>query len=158
MKTEEDRMVRESGLSAAIVRPILMYGWNDPAERSNPLTWQLAAQRSGKPLKIVDDIFCNPLCVADTARFILKLIGDGIEGEFNIGGPEKMSRHEMALRISRHYILDEKLIEAVPSLYFPEIAARPVDTTLDYTRAARAVGYAPLALEPALAYLDANRF
>lgn len=158
MKVEEDHVIRAAGLRAAIVRPILMYGWNDSAERVNPLTWQLAAQRAGKPLKIVADIFCNPLCVVDTARFILKLIDEDIQGEFNIGGPEKISRHEMALRISRHYKLDDKLIEPVPSSYFPEIAARPVDTTLDYARAARESGYAPLALEPALEYLDANRF
>ncbi len=96
IKAQNEKTIRNSGLKYAIVRPILMYGWNLNVERKNPVTWLIDILKAGKSVNIVDDIICNPLFVHDCANVIWKIITLGKQGTFHIGGNDEMSRYEFA--------------------------------------------------------------
>jgi len=160
LKCREDAAVRQlfTPERFAIIRPILMYGWNDPLERANPLTWQMEMQAAGKALKIVDDIYCNPLLANDCAKAILQIIRRAAWDEYNLGGPERMNRYEMACRLSRCFGYPVAEIDPVPNSFFKTIAPRPRDTTMVFDKARQQLDYAPLTLEQAWDYLQENKY
>lgn len=129
LKVEEEDAVRKSGLKYAIVRPILMYGWNLAVERKNPVTWLIDVLKLGKEIRMVDDIFCNPLFVEDCCSVILKIIALNKEGIFHVGGESEMSRYEFACVIADIFNYDKNLIKSVKNSYFPNISPRPMNTT-----------------------------
>ena len=88
-----ERLVRNSGLDYAIVRAILMYGWNNPLERQNMLTWILGSKT---PLKIVDDIYSNPLLATNCAEAIWAIIKKKRTGIYHVAGADCMSRYDFS--------------------------------------------------------------
>ncbi len=120
-----ERLVRNSGLDYAIVRAILMYGWNNPLERQNMLTWILGSKT---PLKIVDDIYSNPLLATNCAEAIWAIIKKKRTGIYHVAGADCMSRYDFALKIVEVFGLDIS-ISPVPDSYFG-FAPRPLNTCL----------------------------
>lgn len=129
LKVKEEEAFRKNGLKGAIVRPILMYGWNLKVERKNPVTWLIDLFKMGKEVNIVDDIFSNPLFVENCTDAIWKIIGLNKEGTFHVGGEDKMSRYEFARITAEIFGLDINLIRPVKSSFFTGIAPRPQNTT-----------------------------
>lgn len=158
LKVEEEATVRGLVSRLAVVRPILMYGWNDPLERLNPLTWQLREQSAGKTITMVDDIYCNPLLANDLALVIIRIIVGEVLDTFNVGGPERMSRYQMAVRIARARGFPVTGVRPVANSSFAGIAPRPGDTTLDIGKLRGRLGFEPRNLETGLAWLAANRY
>ena len=128
-KVQNEQAIRKSGLRYAIVRPILMYGWNLKVERKNPVTWLIDLLKTGKDVNIVDDIICNPLFVQDCADVIWKIVTLNKKGVFHIGGNDEMSRYEFACVTADVFGLDRNLIKAVRNSFFKGIAPRPKNTT-----------------------------
>ena len=128
-KVQNEQAIRKSGLRYAIVRPILMYGWNLKVERKNPVTWLIDLLKTGKDVNIVDDIICNPLFVQDCADVIWKIVTLNKKGVFHIGGNDEMSRYEFACITADVFGLDRNLIKAVRNSFFKGIAPRPKNTT-----------------------------
>lgn len=129
IKVKGEEALRKSGLKYAIVRPILMYGWNLKVERNNPVTWLIDLLKTSKNVNIVDDIICNPLFVQDCADVIWKIVTLNKEGVFHIGGNDEMSRYEFAFITADIFGLDRNLIRAVRNSFFKGIAQRPKNTT-----------------------------
>lgn len=129
LKVEEEGMLKASGLEFSIVRPILMYGWNLAVERQNPVTWLIDALKANKPVKMVDDIFCNPLYARDCADVIWKIIELGKDGVFHVGGKDEISRYDFACITAEVFGLNKALISPVKNSFFKDIAPRPVNTT-----------------------------
>jgi len=149
---EEDYVMRNLD-DYVIIRPILMYGWNDVLERENPFTWQLRLQNENKEILLVDDIYCNPLLVNDCAKIILKIIETEINGIFNIAGSEIVSRYEFGLKIAELTNYDKSKIKAVPNSYFREIAPRPKNTSFDITKIKTILNYIPVKIETGIKFL-----
>jgi dTDP-4-dehydrorhamnose reductase len=133
-----------------IVRPILMYGWDSEGERSNPVTWMVKALQEHKKVKMVDDIFINPLYVMDCANGIWKIIELSKTGIYNFAGKDCMSRYEMAMETARAWGLDEDLIEPVKNAYFKDIAPRPFNTCYDTTKMGTELGIKPRSFKEGL--------
>jgi dTDP-4-dehydrorhamnose reductase len=129
IKVKGEEALRNSGLKYAIVRPILMYGWNLKVERKNPVTWLIDLLKTGKDVNIVDDIICNPLLAQDCADVIWKIVTLNREGVFHIGGEDEMSRYEFACITAEVFGLDRNVIRPVRNSFFTGIAPRPKNTT-----------------------------
>jgi dTDP-4-dehydrorhamnose reductase len=129
LKVEGEQIVAASGLEYAIARLILIYGWNYPNERPNPVTWLLSRLKHRQEVKIVADVYCNPLLAGNCAAAICSLILNGRNGIYHIGGRDRVSRFDFAVCAAKAFNLDYKLITPVPSSYFKNIAPRPKDTT-----------------------------
>lgn len=129
LKAKEEDAVKKSGLKYTIIRPILMYGWNLAQERKNPVTGLIESLRRGSKIRMVDDIFCNPLFAEDCANVIWRIVALAKEGVFHVGGNDEISRYEFACLIADTFGFDRSLIEPVKNSYFSQISPRPKNTT-----------------------------
>jgi dTDP-4-dehydrorhamnose reductase len=143
LKVMEEDFVISKLTDYVIIRPILMYGWNDPLERLNPLTWQLNLQKENKEILLVDDIFSNPLLSNDCAKIILQIIKENQTGVFNVAGSEILSRYEFGLKIAEKTDYPLSKIKPVPNSYFKEIAPRPKNTSFDISKIQKLLNYNP---------------
>lgn len=157
LKVEAEDLVLASGLSWALVRPILMYGWPYPHGRDNPVTTWIRQLGAGQPVNAVDDRYWRPLYVGDCATLVWSLLQRQREGVFHIAGPERLTMEEFARETARVFHLEERLIQPVHSDFFPALAPRPVDTSFDLTKLQREVGLQTLAPAVALRAMQASR-
>jgi dTDP-4-dehydrorhamnose reductase len=70
LKVEGELWVKASGLDYAIIRPILMYGWNLPVERGNWVTTWVQRLGRRERVKVVDDTKSKPLYAPNCAEVI----------------------------------------------------------------------------------------
>lgn len=150
LKVEGERIVLSSGLPYAIVRPILIYGWNDPNGRPNPVTWLLSRLKDRQQVKIVDDVYCNPLLAGNCAEAIWSVILNDKKGIYHIGGKDRVNRFDFAVCAAKAFGLDYELIEPVPSSYFKSIAHRPKDTTYSTKKMQEELGVRPIGIKEGL--------
>lgn len=137
MKLEAEEIVRVSGLKHLVVRPILMYGWNDERERSNTVTWLIEKLKKREKVNMVNDVYENPLFNRSCAEIIWSLINSGKEGLYHVAGKDVVNRFEFANLIAEVFYLDKNLIKSVPSGYFTNLAPRPSNTSYDVTKVER---------------------
>ena len=88
-KREQERLVVESGLPAAVLRPTLMFGWFDRKH----LGWLARFMRQVPvfPVPGHGGYLRQPLYAGDFAAIIAACIRDGRVGAWNISGREKLS-------------------------------------------------------------------
>ena len=157
LKVKEEEAIRESGLGHAIVRPILMYGWNLGVERKNPVTWLIDLLKEGKEINMVEDILCNPLFVEDCADVIWGVIKQAREGVFHVGGEDEISRYDFARVTAEVFGFDKELIKPVKNSFFPEIAPRPKNTTYCIDKIKKELEIFPLGVREGLEVMSGVR-
>jgi len=150
MKVECERMVASHIKDHLIVRPILMYGWNDAHERDNLVTSLLKKLPKGEAVRMVTDIYDNPLSAHHCAKAIWTLLEKKQRGLYHVAGKDIVNRYEYAIAIANVFGLDKSLISPVDSSFFPQIAPRPKDTSYDTSKLERDIGFKPLALREGL--------
>jgi dTDP-4-dehydrorhamnose reductase len=151
-----ERAVTEKSGPHAIVRPILMYGWNHVVNRPNPVTWVYEKLLRGERLSLVDDVFENPLYNHQCGRALWAILRQKPAGLFHLAGADRVNRHELGLAVARTFGLDESLIDRVDSSAFPSIAHRPPDTTFVTERMEGELGVSPLTLAEGLGQMKAR--
>ena len=156
LKLDGERLVQKSRLKYAIVRPILIYGWNDPNERPNPVTWLISKLEKREPVKMVNDIWCNPLLAANCAEALYAVIAGDKEGIYHIGGRERISRYQFAVKAAEVFGLDKTLIDPVPNSYFNGIAPRPKDTTYVTEKMENDLKVRPIGIDDGLELMKAD--
>lgn len=157
LKVEAENFVRESGLTWAIVRPILMYGWPFAGERDNPVVWWVRSLEKGQPIKVVDNVFSKPLPAWACAEVIWKLIKQNQFGLYHVAGRDHLSLYEFALTTAEVFKLDKSLITPVPDSFFPEIAPRPRDTSFDTTKMEQELGVKSIGVKEGLIRMKVER-
>lgn len=157
LKVEAENIVRESSLSWAIVRPILLYGWPYPGERDNPVVWWVRSLENGKPIKVVDNVFSKPLPAWSCAEVVWAVIRQHRTGIYHAAGRDHLSLYQFALQVAEVFDLDAGLITPVPDSYFPEIASRPQDTSFDTTKMEIKVGVQTIGLKDGLVRMKSER-
>jgi dTDP-4-dehydrorhamnose reductase len=148
-----ERLVRNSGLKSVIIRAILMYGWHNSLERQNMVTWILDSIPKGIPLKIVNDIYSNPLLSSNCADAIWAVIKKEETGVFHVAGADCISRYDFALKIAEIFNLDKSMITPVPNSYFTGIASRPYNTCLCTDKMEHELEIKPIGVEKGLKIL-----
>ncbi|QJB35954.1 SDR family oxidoreductase [Chitinophaga oryzae] len=142
-KVAAERLVRNSKLSWAIVRTVLVYGVSNDPHRSNMITWVKNNLQQGKKIKVVDDQWRTPTLCQDLATGCLLLAEKKATGMFNISGSEVLTPYDMALKTAEYFQLDTSLIEKISSRSLSQPAARPAKTGLVIDKAVRELGYQP---------------
>lgn len=157
LKVEGERVVQEAGTEAAIVRPLLMYGWPNPGERDNPATIWLEKLGQGMPIEVVDDVYSKPLFVDQCARACWAVVIQRRSGVYHVAGADRVSLYEFALKVAEVFELEADLIKSVPSSYFPDIAPRPKDTSFITRKMETDLGVRPIGLIEGLRAMRATR-
>lgn len=137
-------------IPTAIVRPILMYGWNHPTERINPVTWVLRELAKGVTLPVVTDTYTNPLWAPSCAQAIWRVVALKARGVFHVAGRDRVNRYEFAVETAKIFGLNPQQLKPVTSEFFPEIAPRAPDTSYDTSKMAQVLGVPPVGLREGL--------
>lgn len=146
MKVECETLIKRRCPEAAIVRPILMYGWQPPQTRTNPVTWLLHRLTRSEPTYLVSDVYENPLWSCHCAQAIWRVIELAKAGIFHIAGGDVVNRYELAKAVAAVFGLDAALLHPVDSTFFPNIAPRPRNTSFLTERMQDELGMVPLSL------------
>lgn len=150
LKVDCERIVQDTLAHWTIVRPILMYGWNHIATRPNTATSIYDKLMRGERVQLVNDVFENPLFNIQCGKALWSVIRKKPAGVFHLGGKTAVSRLEFGRHIAKAFGLDASLIDSVTSRHFPDIAARPHNTTFVVRRMENELGVSALTLDEGL--------
>jgi len=124
-KLASENLIQTSGIPAAILRTMILYGIGFGIKPNFPL-WLLKNLTEEKPVRVVDDQIGNPTLAEDLAYAILKVIELERTGLYHIAGPDLLSRFEFALALARTFDFDKKLITPVKTSAMKQAAPRPL--------------------------------
>ena len=118
--------------SAVVVRLSLLFG---PTITGRPAFFddQLRRLRTGESLVCFADEWRTPLGLRAAARGLLAVARSDYAGLLHLGGPERLSRLEMAERLAAHIGADPRAIVASARAVAPG-EPRPRDTSLNSAR------------------------
>ena len=147
LAAEEAVLAEAPGSSVLRVALVLGRGFGPRTTASEGIAAALAA---GRPLRLFTDQFRTPVDPESVADAIDRLIARSVSGRFHLGGPDRVSRYELGLRIARVLALPADGIEAVQHSRGAIGTPRPADTSLDSGRARRELGWLPRPLDEAI--------
>lgn len=135
--------------AAAVARVALVIGrgFGPRPTASEAVAWSLA---EGRRVRLFTDQFRTPIDPESLADALVRLLQGAAAGLFQLGGAERVSRHELGLRTARRLGLDEGLIDAALAAELQAAAPRPADVSLDSSRAFRELAWTPRPLDLAI--------
>jgi dTDP-4-dehydrorhamnose reductase len=147
LAAEEAVLAEAPGSSVLRVALVLGRGFGSRTTASEGVAAALVA---GQRLRLFTDQFRTPVDPESVADAIDRLIARPFSGRFHLGGPERVSRYELGLRIARVLALSAEGIEPVQQSRGAIGTPRPADTSLDSSRAHRELGWSPRPLDEAI--------
>lgn len=153
-KLKAEEIVLKSGLDAAILRTVLVYGIAEDMSRSNIALWAKGALQKGQKINVVDDQFRSPTLAEDLADGCILAAKQKAKGIYNISGKDQLSVLEIVQQVADYWKLDKSLITPVSSKTLSQPAKRPPKTGFILDKAIRELGYQPHSFMEGLAVLD----
>ncbi|GAQ82491.1 Rossmann-fold NAD(P)-binding domain-containing protein [Klebsormidium nitens] len=148
-KVAAERHLQESYPNHAILRSSIIYGPQPPlmpVGRTLPLAWMDGVLSSGQETSFFEDEFRNPVYVGDVVAAIAKLAESAEQDYpyphrvFNLGGPERLSRVDMALAVARERGYSEQLVKPVPAASVSRGVVSPADISMNVERIQQELG------------------
>ncbi|MBN1102250.1 MAG: dihydrodipicolinate synthase family protein [Deltaproteobacteria bacterium] len=141
----EQKVMAETGIlavypEALVCRMPLMFGLPGPGSRSFLLP-MLGAMRDGQALRLFVDEYRTPLSVSAAAEGLLLVLGR-TGGLLHLGGPERISRFDFAMRVAEVFGANPACLVPCRQRDVVTSAPRPPDVSLDSSRA-YAMGFSP---------------
>jgi len=96
-KLEGEKIILNSGIAAAIIRTVLVYGVTSDMSRSNIVLWVKKSLEEKKAIKVVNDQFRTPTLAEDLAMGCLLAARKKAKGIFHISGDEMMTPYDIAI-------------------------------------------------------------
>jgi len=129
LKLESENILIGSNRKYAIIRPNVVFS-GDIKNKSNFLGWVVRNLDSNKKINVVSDQVSNPTPVELLGEVIESIILLNIEGIFNVGTSDPISRYEFALKIAKIFNYDTNLINEIKTDDLKQLALRPKRTYL----------------------------
>ncbi len=136
-----------------IGRPSVIYGSTPAAGKVNFALWLIETLSKGERIKIVTDQWNTPTLNTNLAEMTLEVIERRLTGVYHTCGATRVSRLEFAEQIAEAFGLDKSLIDKVLSSQFTWPAKRPMDSSLDTSKAQKTLQHKPLDMSKALKQL-----
>ena len=136
-----------------IARPSVIYGSTPAAGKVNFALWLIETLRKGERVKIVTDQWNTPTLNTNLAEMTLEVLERRLTGIYHLCGATKVSRYEFTEQIADAFGLDKSLIDKVLSSQFTWPAKRPMDSSLDTSKAQQTLQKKPLEMTDALKQL-----
>lgn len=151
-----EQSVRKANPSAIIVRTNI-FGWN-VQRRKSLVEWILSELEAGNTVNGFTDVFFNPTFVADLSLLAFNMCESDARGLYHVAGSESCSKFEFAKRIAALFGYDESKVKAAFLADAGFTANRPLNTTLDCSKATSLLGRPPPSLDEGLTRLfEQNR-
>ncbi len=146
-KLMAEELVKKSGLSYSIMRPVFIYGPCYEGMKPTFLHWVKNSLENNKQIKVVDDQKRTPTFVLDICKGLHAMMTNKVTGNFHLAGNDIISPYQMAIKVAEILGLNASLIEPVDSENFPEPVKRAKKSGLTCDRAKRELGYQPISFE-----------
>jgi dTDP-4-dehydrorhamnose reductase len=133
-----------------IGRPSVIYGSTPAAGKVNFALWLIETLRKGERVKIVTDQWNTPTLNTNLAEMTLEAAERRLTGTFHLCGATRVSRFQFAELIAETFDLEKTLIDPALSSQFNWPAKRPMDSSLDTSKAQQTLKNKPLEIHEAL--------
>lgn len=127
-KYEAERRIMDIHSAATIIRLPLLYGYTP--KKQNFLTEWVDKLQQGEEFIAFTDEYRSPVYVKDAVEGILFLVKKRHQGIWHLGGPDRLSRYEMAIQIAEAIGADTDLVigKKLSEIELPY--PRPADVSL----------------------------
>lgn len=132
-----------------IARTCVIYGSRPASGKVNFALWLINSLRSGKEVHVVTDQFITPTLNTNLARMVLEAANRRLRGVFHLAGATRISRYDYAMELARVFDLDSSLIVPSRMADLKWDAKRPIDSSLDTSKATQMLAERPLNIQNA---------
>ncbi|VAI51894.1 unnamed protein product [Triticum turgidum subsp. durum] len=151
-KVAAEKFITEKCSNYAILRSSIIYGPQtiSPVEKSLPVQWMNSVLSQGQQVDFFNDEYRCPVYVKDMVDVILSLIkswlsdGKKVQVLLNVGGPDRVSRLQMAESVAEVRGYSKSIIKSVPASSVNRGVASPPDISMDITRLTQTLGIQPI--------------
>ena len=133
-----------------IARTSALYGDRPASGKPNFALWIMESLKNGKAVKILTDQFVSPALNTNLAEMILEACEKRLNGVYHMSGASRVSRYEFAVRIAEVFKLKKTLIKKAEMSDLGWVAKRPKDSSLDVSKAQKALRTKPMSLNESL--------
>lgn len=134
---------------AAVVRVALVLGRGHGA-RATSTESVARALLGGQSVRLFTDEYRTPVDPESLVDAVARLLDGSAAGRFHLGGPERISRYQLGLRVARCLSLPGAGVVAARQADYPGPDLRAADVSLDSGRARRELGWEPRPIDEAI--------
>lgn len=149
-KLEGEEIVTSSNLEWCIARSSVIYGSTPATGKDNFVLWAINKMRNGEQLKIVNDQRVSPTLNTNLAEMIIEVVEKKLTGVYHLSGATALNRYDLTKKIAETFDFNESLITPVTSKTMKWTAKRPVDSSLDVSKALATLHNKPIVIDLAL--------
>jgi dTDP-4-dehydrorhamnose reductase len=148
-KRQAEQVVLGAATDAAVLRISLVHG-RGHGSRATASESILQGLRAGRRMQLYTDQHRTPVDPESLAAAIECVLSSKAAGLFHVGGPERLSRYALGLRVASLFGFTAELLEPVTQAERSQTVRRPADVSLDSSRAREELHWLPRPLDEAL--------
>jgi dTDP-4-dehydrorhamnose reductase len=134
-KIRAELAVREQVPLGVVARLSLVMGLPVLDAGNSFLTKMITALKAGQEVRVPENEIRTPVDVITLGRALLELAANDYSGILHLAGETRLNRYDMARRIAEHLGYSPALIVATDSNSMEGRAPRPIDVSLDNSKA-----------------------
>jgi dTDP-4-dehydrorhamnose reductase len=144
----EEEMARYCS-RGCVARTSVVYGWGR-SYRPNFATWVHSKLAANEQVRVVRDQFASPTLNIHLARMLLEVAERQVKGVLHVAGSTRISRYEFAVILAKQFGFNENLVTPIQAEAANWKARRPVDSSLNVSKAQGILTSKPATLDQAL--------
>jgi len=144
----EKEMTRHCSRSC-IARTSVVYGWGR-SYRPNFATWVFNKLAANEKVEVVTNQYASPTLNAHLAKMLLEIAERRIHGILHVAGSTRISRYEFAVMLAKQFSFNQNLITPLQADVTSWRARRPLDSSLNVSKAQEILTNKPTTLGQAL--------
>ena len=148
-KLDAENWLKDNYSNSTILRANVIYSYTKRTKASF-VKWIVDSLKNNKEINVVNDQWNNPTWTESISLVIKNIIDTGLNGLYNYGDKDFMTRYDFAILISRVFNLDESLIKPISTLSLNQIANRPLKSGLITKKIESSLGIVPNSVENCL--------
>jgi len=152
-KLKGEEVTERIAEQSCIARASVIYGSRPSAGKVNSALWLIEKLRRRERVNVLVDQHISPTLSSDLAEMLNEVIQRGLTGIYHLSDATRVSRYEFAQRLCDVFGLDSSLLNSARMKDMNWTARRPMDSSLDVSKAMRTLNAKPLNIGDALSQL-----
>jgi dTDP-4-dehydrorhamnose reductase len=139
-----------------VARTCVIYGSRPASGKINFALWILEKLKHGEEIRIVTDQHVSPTLNTNLAGMLLEAGVEKREGIYHLAGATRISRYDFACRLADVFELDKGMIVPAKMADMNWKARRPVDSSMDVSKATKLFKEKPWDIDRSLRFLKSE--